>query len=528
MLERLYLQDNSIQEIAPLCLVGAPLICHFDVSFNQIGSLGRGILSLSGLNTLSFLKTIQLQDNPLDVSNTALTRFFAKFSPHLLELSGAPVASKFSMEQSFEDTFSKLNAFMKLKRDPVLNLTSFGDGRGLKVHSAPFSDIFTECGPLLREYGSNVDASTTAQGSMYPSGEHLALIKVFMSLSSGVTTQRIKSKQAVKARTQNQSTELPLPDDEMVAVLWHNISSLLKWRSGAPYDSEVSDTWLCGIGNVSNVSMVSESANGDLEAETESSTPEVGLSGSEATYNAALETSAQWGDKSSLSNPSLALFSDSHLDKFAQTIQRIYRGYRVRNRFSRLMENIKYQDDDLDGVFDEDLDIMLNDLGDMSDFDDGPLVATKAAWGENNGGPEAVVFGDHRSLARWSQQPHHYPGIQVDRHQIGAPVSSSRGPLSRPMSAVSDISDAPSSRAHSVNGEWRATEGASPRARSEQSGYFDAASVASKESGKSALAKAAESDWGLSNPAAINAFMKRNRRLKYVVFLTIIFSESNF
>lgn len=94
MLDKLYLQDNSIRTLKQQSLAAMPLLTHIDLSFNNIGVTmddSSVEIDLSALRDCFLLRSVQLQDNPINVHSAAAVMSLLPNCPQLQEFSGVDI-----------------------------------------------------------------------------------------------------------------------------------------------------------------------------------------------------------------------------------------------------------------------------------------------------------------------------------------------------------------------------------------------------------------------------------------------------
>ena len=519
LLEKLFLQDNSIRSLSSRCFSSMPLLAHLDLSFNNLGdSLDSSSIAadLVSIKDCKLLRSIQLQDNPLTSHTHSLSSYLLSICPNLTEISGSGTCP------------TEILPSIKNATDVVISLDNLLSGRNIRKISTSSKPL--DVSVLMHPYSGATNAIETSHlkgffkdlsgmGVNHVGDAEISrrFYELICSINTASVSEKIVSKYEKKNLRQNQVNSSgnshfydPLSNGGVepfssVEFLVHALSLLKSWTSIKPKD------------NVQSYLVRTINCNGDPGCISEASLRDEAMS---------------------LLKPSFA--SSTENINNAVNIQRFYRGYRIRQQIKAALERVRYEDDDLnDAIFSENI-MEEWEFPELEDaywkVDKLHGVATEAGLlpVEKNT-VNSVVYGDHirargissRNSSRQTSStgsvgietlPNNMATNFVNNENVqvktGWAEAVSRSDMvsgelditedenefsqfsSRPPTNMSDMSVA-SSQAHSVDEHEYIPD-----------------HMSSKSTPRTNKLQVIADEWGLSNPQAIAAMKKRNKRLK--------------
>ncbi len=349
MLEKLYLQDNSVNTICENVFDMIPNLIEMNLSFNRISNSSQ----LTGLRQCSSLKSIYLHDNPFSSARTIMHHIYNReMDWKLIVLSLCPSLRIIS------------------DCDVDINMRKSFDECKISVSR-------THVDYCSMRYCSYMKQIKTYKISRSPHPEFNSLFLHFVddliSKQNIFKSEEMIDKRQSKSSSSNNSKALNTKQQNLDLILLEKINDEF-------WENEYIDLLIQQIQLIKSFNHLSY----------------IPISNNEKQY---ILKKNSWlvGNVDQLLEKYKSLFIklvDQKLINSCKRIQSLWRGYKIRKRIKAAILSIKYVDKSLDELFQENDMSMLDDISILTsadvDFDFTP------SFGKHSNSSSALVYGDHR------------------------------------------------------------------------------------------------------------------------------------
>eukprot|EP01039_Chlorochromonas_danica_P004474 gene4474-4901_t len=482
-LQKLYLQDNQIDQICKEDLLMLPMLSELDLSFNQISSMD-GLKALAALPMANryALKQLKVNDNPLTAT---VQRIIPVQRPSLY-------APAFFTARSEAHVFQgRLDEVIENRDWKVFLTLAFpglkwlcGEEVSRSVSHLISKDI---CGSSDTEDNDDDDHNNRRDeinGAIKHRIDALRHCLQALKVESDLLQHKGKKRSAGTALSRWQS-QLAISHCKRLSALWDEPLDGLDCVSTVANFMEASDILPCQP--LPSASTISEGLD----------------------LGSADSAQQQENERQSIIR-----------------IQSFFRGYFVRKRLHLLLQGVRYEDDEVEAIL-QGSDELLS-LADLGDDDDQQVRGVHHHLRSELLGDDfepilpptkSLAYGDHIRMRRSREGMDGEKGQKDGRGEgqtlaWSVPIESLSEKREAAKDEYEELQPLTSARSHASR---PASSASSMSAVTEQSGFSFNRESGAGDGGHSIRKTQLQEEWGISDPKVINALMKRKKRMQHFV-----------